>query len=330
MSMPTQVGPRKYIKSGPDSTAISAILVVLDRLSMQLKDIAEDVENSVNGVCEGFQGMGTRARAALTTAADALDTSCDGGGLQSFVHRVGMSLEVMLQRIESSRDFSTVLSHEIEDISDRFRIVLALGEKVTNVAESAKWATYKSRTALNGQGNVKAQFEELVEHTSVLAQEAGTIGQAISSVVSGLSSAMQRASSRARNKAEEDAGATATTENTVRNMLDQLSSSYEKMTHSLSNSAAMSRQLNLDIGQAVMSMQFQDRVNQRIGHLIDSIDELNHELQPYTATSTAEVATSLTELWLERLASRSTMASERTIASPQGEADSDEGSIELF
>lgn len=329
MEMPENGGPRKYIKSGPDSTAISAILIVLDRLGMQLKDIAQDIEGSVNGVCEGFQGMGTRARAALTTAADALDTSCDGGGLQSFVHRVGMSLEIMLQRIESSRDFSTVLSHEIEDINDRFSIVLALGEKVSNVAESAKWATYKSRTALNSSGNVKAQFEELVEHTSVLAQEAGTIGQAISSVVSGLTSAMSRASNRAKNKAEEDAGATASTENTVRNMLDQLSASYEKMTHSLSNSAAMSRQLNLDIGQAVMSMQFQDRVNQRIGHLIDSIDELTHELQPYTATANKELTSSLTQLWLERLAERSTMASERALVSASVE-DADEGSIELF
>ncbi len=68
------------------------------------------------------------------------------------------------------------------------------------------------------------------------------------------------------------------------------------MTHSLSNSAAMSRQLNLDIGQAVMSMQFQDRVNQRIGHLIDSIEELNAELQPYAVTSQVEVAQSLTQL----------------------------------
>lgn len=329
MSLPTQVGPRKYIKAGPDATAISAVLVVLDRLSMQLKDIAEDVENSVNGVCDGFQGMGTRARAALTLAADALDTSCDGGGLQSFVHRVGMALEIMLQRIESSRDFSTMLSQEIEDINDRFAIVLALGEKVSGAAETAKWATYKARTALNSPGNVREQFEQLVDHASVFAQEAGTIGQAISSVVSGLSSAMARASNRARSKAEEDAGATASTENTVRNMLDQLSASYEKMTHSLSNSAAMSRQLNLDIGQAVMSMQFQDRVNQRIGHLIDSIEELNSELQPYAVTSEVEVTQSLTQLWLERLAERSTMNSERAIVSAV-DAASDEGSIELF
>ncbi len=329
MGLPNESAPRKYIRSGPDSTAIAAILVVMDRLTVQLKDIASDVENSVNGVCEGFQGMGNRARSALTTAADALDTSCDGGGLQSFVHRVGMSLEVLLQRIESSRDFSTVLSHEIDDIDDRFSVVMALGEKLSSIAETAKWASYKGRTALGGTGNSKAQWEELVEQTSVLAQEANTVGQAITSVVSGLSSAMKRASSRARNKAEEDSGATASTENTVRNMLDQLTASYEKMTHSLSNSAAMSRQLNLDIGQAVMSMQFQDRVNQRIGHLIDSIEELNHELRPYTAASDVELQQSLTQFWLQRLAERSTMNSERAIADA-AVAESEESSIELF
>jgi methyl-accepting chemotaxis protein len=330
MSLPSDSNPRRHIKSGPDSTAIAAILVVMDRLSLQLKDIAQDVENSVNGVCEGFQGMGLRARSALTTAADALDTSCDGGGLQSFVHRVGMSLEIMLQRIESSRDFSALLSHEIEDIDDRFSAVLALGARLTSVAETAKWATFKGRTALSSPGSHKPQWEDLVEQTSVLSQEAASTGQAISSMVSGLSSAMKRASSRARNKAAEDADATSNTEDSVRNMLDQLSASYEKMTHSLSNSAAMSRQLNLDIGQAVMSMQFQDRVNQRIGHLVDSIEELMHELQPYTASADVELAQSLTQLWLERLAAKSTMKSERTLVSVSSEEDSDEGSIELF
>lgn len=329
MSLPAETAPRKFVKSGPDSTAIAAILVVMDRLSFQLKDIASDVENSVNGVCEGFQGMGNRARSALTTAADALDTSCDGGGLQSFVHRVGMSLEVLLQRIESSRDFSTVLSHEIEDIDDRFSVIASLGEKMSSIAETAKWASYKGRTALNSSSKGKAEWEELVEQTSVLAQEANTVGQAITSVVSGLSSAMKRASSRARNKAAEDSNATASTENTVRNMLDQLTASYEKMTQSLSNSAAMSRQLNLDIGQAVMSMQFQDRVNQRIGHLIDSIEELHQELKPYTAAADVELQQSLTQFWLERLAERSTMKSERAIIDAAA-TESEESSIELF
>ncbi len=329
MSLPIDTAPRKYVRSGPDSTAIAAILVVMDRISFQLKDIASDVENSVNGVCEGFQGMGTRARSALTTAADALDTSCDGGGLQSFVHRVGMSLEVLLQRTESSRDFSTVLSHEIEDIDDRFNVVIALGEKMSSIAETAKWASSKGRTALGNSGKNKEQWEELVEQTSVLAQEANVVGQAITSVASGLSSAMKRASSRARNKAEEDSGATASTENSIRTMLDQLTASYEKMTHSLSNSAAMSRQLNLDIGQAVMSMQFQDRVNQRIGHLIDSIVELTHELKPYTAAANAEMQQSLTQFWLERLAERSTMNSERAIVDAAA-TETEESSIELF
>ena len=312
-----------------DSTGFSSILVVLDMLAIQLEDIAKDVEASVTGVCSGFQGMSTRARAALGTAADALDNSADGGGLQAFVHRVSMALEVMLQRIESSRDFSAHLSTEIEEISVRLSVINELDAQLSRICEITKQATASGREGLQNGSDCRAALSTLVEKTSVLASVVTATSQSISSITTGLSASIRKVSARVKNKAEEEQDATKSSELTVRNTLEKLSGSYDKMTKSLSNSAAMSRQLNLDIGQAVMSMQFQDRVNQRIQHLIETIVELSKELLPLTKAADKDKVKSISEYWMERVAEKSTMKAER-VGVTETHEESDENSIELF
>jgi methyl-accepting chemotaxis protein len=314
---------------GLDSTGFSSILVVLDMLAIQLEDIAKDVEASVTGVCSGFQGMSTRARAALSTAADALDNSADGGGLQAFIHRVSMALEVMLQRIESSRDFSAHLSGEIEEISVRLGVINELEGQLSRICEITKQATASGREGLRSGADCRAALSTLVEKTSVLASVVTASSQSISSITTGLSVSIRKVSARVKNKAEEEQDATKSSELTVRSTLEKLSCSYDKMMKSLSNSAAMSRQLNLDIGQAVMSMQFQDRVNQRIQHLIETIVELRKELIPFTKAADKDKVKSISEYWMERVAEKSTMKAERVGVNATDES-SDENSIELF
>ncbi len=314
-----------------DGSSISAILTVLDILSDQLQDIARDVEISVVGVCNGFQGMSTRARSALAKAADALDTSSDDGGLPAFVHRVRMSLATLLARLESSRDFSLHLTEQIDEIDERLSLVVRLGEKLISISTEARNATNHSMAAVKRVAGNRGDVERTLDTFAVLAQAAGQCGQAICSLVMGLRSITKDGASRARAKADEDQKTIASSDTTIRTTLDMMSISYEKMNESLSSSAAMNRQLNLDIGQAVMSMQFQDRVNQRIEHIVSTIEELSHDLRPLALSSDPNTAQLITKLWTDRLAEKSTMSAERNMGNDSGDAaPSAESSIDLF
>ena len=312
-----------------DGTAIAAITVVLDMLSAQLEDIARDVETSVNGVCTGFQGMATRAKDALSTASDSLDLSNDGGGLQAFVHRVRLSLDGLMRRIESTHEFSVQLSSDIDDLDDRLELLLNFSDQLDSIAADAKEASKK-----HGRLNEREHPNEVIiaglrEQVSVLSFAIDGSGSALRNVVKGMRTSISTTAGRARSKADEDQVATLKSEQTVRTILAQLTESYNKMTESLSKSATMSRQLNMDIGQAVMSMQFQDRVNQRIEHLRDTIEELAGELKQFSADAEQHQVESITQYWLDRLNERATMQAERTQV-PFAHSTSEDSSIELF
>ncbi len=191
-------------KSPLDGSSISAILTVLDIVSEQLDDIAKDVEISVMGVCNGFQGMSTRARSALAKAADALDTSSDDGGLPAFVHRVRMALATMLARLESSRDFSLHLTEQIDEIDERLGLVVKLGEKMISLSGDARTATNHSIAIVKRSLGNRGDAERLLDTFAVLAQASAQCGQAICSLVMGLRNITKDGASRARNKSEED------------------------------------------------------------------------------------------------------------------------------
>ncbi len=117
-------------------------------------------------------------------------------------------------------------------------------------------------------------------------------------------------------------------------MTDRLKKAVEicsPIEHHASESSvqAIADQLNLDIVQAVVAMQFQDRVNQRIQHLVATIDDLAQELRPNVIDAEQEKVHSLTEFWLERMNDRSTMQAERRLLQAE-QPESDLSPVELF
>lgn len=304
-----------------DSAGIAASLAVIDLLKVQLSDIARDVETSVNGVCAGFQGMSARARTALSAATETLNTSGEGGGLPAFVHRVRMALVVLLHRVRTANEFSSEMSDRINRMHDQLRSVYALGEKINATSNRTFGATRDS-----GESSLLSTRERV----RLLAETSAESSREICELVSQICADMKDVGNRVQVRLAEDNEATGNSESTVRSILDRLAASYAQMSESLNKSAAMGRQLNSDIAQSVVSMQFQDRVNQRIDHIIESLDEIANQLRPHSRSANAEAAAEQTQAVMDRLAKSYTMDAERALAGEPSASQAAEGSIELF
>lgn len=309
--------------------SIVAILTMFDVVSEQLQDIAQDIETSVLGVCSGFQGMSNRARSALSKASAALDAHGQEGGLTALVHRTRSSLATMLCRIESSRNFSLELADQINEVEERLSLVVRLGEKVTEIAADASLAIAQSLAGVRRQSNVRAQDVSILEKASLITQVTQQCAQAICAAVCGMKSMTKESKNRAHRMAEEDEKTIASSEVTIRSTLELMTGSYERLNESLAASSAMNHQLNMDIGQAVMSMQFQDRVNQRIAHIVETLVELSEDLRPYLDHTPASQAESIARLWTDRLIEKATMDAERK-SSGQYRPPQLESTIDLF
>lgn len=311
------------------SGSIVAVVTLFDIVREQLVDIAQDIETSVLGVCSGFQGMSNRARSALTKASEALDAHSQEGGLTALVHRTRSSLATMLCRIESSRNFSLQLAEQINEVEERLGLVVRLGEKVTEIAADAGLTVSQGLASVRRQSNIRTQDVAVLEKARLIVQATQQCAQAICALVCGMRSVTKESVNRARRIAEEDEKTITSSEVTIRSTLDLMTGSYERMNESLAASSAMNHQLNSDIGQSVMSMQFQDRVNQRISHIIETMDELSEDLRPYLNQVQSDKASTVTKLWTDRLIAKSTMDAERKSAGQNNPVPT-EPTIDLF
>ena len=126
----------------------------------------------------------------------------------------------------------------------------------------------------------------------------------------------------------------ATTSDMLKKMLNELAVLHEQLVEALQSSESTSECLSREITRAVMGLQFQDRVNQQIQHITETLDAIYDRTVPITEQVPARKVAARLEDWREWMQSRSTMESERAVAgrcpgesTAQGDGF---GSVELF
>lgn len=126
----------------------------------------------------------------------------------------------------------------------------------------------------------------------------------------------------------------ATTSDMLKRMLNELAVLHEQLVEALQSSESTSECLSREITRAVMGLQFQDRVNQQIEHITETLDAIYERAVPITEQVTPQKVAARLEEWREWMQSRSTMESERAVAgcsSVSAATNSDGfGTVELF
>ncbi len=313
------------------ATDVGASVRVMDLLGNQLNEVVKDIETSVVGVCQGFQSMAQRAQSAISAASETLEVTGHDSD-RGLVGNVQTILETLLSNVKSSSQYAVELSSRLDALDHRLRSVEKSLDEVEEMSAKARIV------ALNGQieaarlGTAGMAFGVVAEETKVLADNAAKTSDTIRQLVTSLGESLIQAAEDLRHRTVTDSTMVARSEADVRCMLEELSRVHRRMTDSLQNSNQVGQALRQDIAKAVTSMQFQDRVSQRVAHVVETMHMLAHELQPIVAMADPVQVNSRTHELTARLQSRYTMDAERQVHEGQthSTAASNECSVELF
>jgi hypothetical protein len=105
--------------------------------------------------------------------------------------------------------------------------------------------------------------------------------------------------------------------------LRDLQAAHSEMVEMLNGMTEEGALLATDIGAAVRGLQFQDRISQRIGHVIADLDTLSARLETHVGDVAPGAAAA------DESFSAYTMQEERNVAG-LGEAEASAGDVELF
>jgi methyl-accepting chemotaxis protein len=317
---------------------VAANLPLFPILAEQLGDTAEQVEASVVAISRSFGDLTERASCAVASARDILagrddeaDTSVD-----ALVGRSRTTLEQLLARIERSAELALDAVGRMEEIQRAMTMIEKTAIEIARVALGIKIAALNARIEAAHVGERGASFGVVADAVSGHAQQATGLADEIRDTVTGLGASIARTTAELETLASTGAADLEASRSEVESVLGALTTTNARMEAHIEASAENGMALRADISRAVMGMQFQDRVNQRLVHVIEAIRQMHGALRtPVLALSPDRPA------WvgdrerdaLGALAARYTMGEERA---SQAKATGTDGpaavidAIELF
>ena len=325
---------RPRLSSKADPTEVAAMLPILDSLALHVHETAEDLQHSVLEISSGFSGMAARVRETVETAHSGL-TADSGQNTDDTIYEIRTVLGSLLSAVHESTDSSQQLSERIQKLEQVLAEVNASLRQVETIAEEARIVGLNGRLEAARAGTHGAAFNVVANETKNLGVHAAETSASIRRQVEQLNRSLHQVSTELRQRISIDAESARDSQVRVTNLLDQLGVMHHGLTSSLQRTESLSEAVSRDITKSVMALQFQDRVNQRLDHVVEALQALKENLSPFRDVGCAGKASSRSADWRAWLNSRSTMNSERQVIgldsdTKQSVTATDFGSVELF
>jgi len=316
---------------------VATALPVLDVMGTQLQQTSKQIETAVMDVCSRFQSMMQRARSGVSSASELLSgdgaTSGNGSGSGKSRESIGSLIEEAQETIESLLAHTQHSAKVSQSAIDRINRVHAATDEITKSLTQLDDITIGNRLlAVNARiqavyaGDRAAGFGGVANEIAVQARRSAEIVDLIRSVSGELRSISQSALTDLQVMAADDQRAMERSKQEVDRVLDDFRRMnghtrqfIEKMTRE--NASVVD-----EISAAVRSLQFQDRISQRMAHVIGDLEALRAVFHKHTHNVAVD-----SKAVMDRLSNLYTMHEERSVlGTNSNEASLSDGDVELF
>ncbi len=309
-------------------TEVSACLPVMETLESQILDAVKKGNNATDELSASFGNMARQARDVVKMAADA-----NQGESESGVDQIRGVLSELLVQVRHTSQSTQQMADMLSNIENDLAAVENCIAQIEDVANRSRMVS------LNGQIEA-ARAQEFGDGFAVVASETGDLAknvsdtsQKIREVVDRMAESVRVSCSQTRELITADQAATAACEQRVESMLSNLAQYQNELEANLASTKSSSDVLAGAISQAVMTLQFQDGVSQRMKHVTETMCEIRESFGSIVGPIESEASKRRHQEWIDKLSAQYCVDDERLVLSGQSAADLDQSNtndVELF
>ncbi|GAA2328794.1 methyl-accepting chemotaxis protein [Dactylosporangium salmoneum] len=236
----------------------------------QIASSRSQMEDAVGAVTAEFGQIVENLDAVLASSSAALEDSRGGGALERGRHRLDNVVSTLDDALRSKR----------AALGDLERLLELNQELKQMTAEVAQIAAQTNLLALNASieaaraGAAGAGFGIVALEVRQLADRSFQTSERMAQRVDGIGGAITSTLSRAEGDAEREGVAVARANTEVSEVLDDLDAVFSGLRHSSDELERAAVGIRGGVSQAIVNLQFQDRIGQVLGHVKDSIEQL--------------------------------------------------------
>ncbi|WP_328472494.1 methyl-accepting chemotaxis protein [Actinoplanes sp. NBC_00393] len=269
--------------------------------SAQIDSSRNQMENAVGQLTEKFAGIVENLDSVLTSSTGVLDES-SGGAFDRSRERLGGVVGTLDDALTGKRQALEEL-HSLLGLNEELR---RMSGEVTRIAAQTNLLALNAAIEAQRVGEAGAAFGVVALEVRQLADRSQNTSERMVEKVDRVAEAITSVLATAEANAEREGNAVAHANGEVQAVLDDLMSMLSRMQNSSQELEQAAVGIRGEIGDSLVNLQFQDRVNQMLEHLRDNIGRFPE----VAASAAAGVAPLDAKVLLDELAARYTMAEE--------------------
>ena len=265
---------------------IAERMPVLPVLCMQLRQTAQQMDESVMGVCTNFVGISRRAKEGVARTAQFLGSEgsegkTDGRSLAALLESAKTTLHSVLARAAKVTEQSTNAVKRLDGVTAYSKQIDAALVGLNDMAIGNKLVAINARIEAARLGAQAAGFNVVADEILAQTRLSTSIVDNVRKLTNELNEAAATTIEILQSTVKGDHEALEESRQEVEHALGHFGATLGSMRGYLDESSQESEKLSDDIDKAIRGLQFQDRTNQRIQHVIEALEDMQAAMTPY-------------------------------------------------
>lgn len=303
---------------------------ILPVLSRQLRDASGEMSREVENICLEFQAIAGQAKGSVELVSALLDDRAAEQNAGNIIQDCRATMAALIDRIEKGTALYERAIGQIEAMHATASQVFQILEEVDRAAFGNKLVALNAKIEAVHMGDRGAAFEVVAEQISLQALRSSELTEQVGTILKSVTGTMSAAAAEMKQLAELDRGEAEKSRRAVEDALRSLEAASAKMHSVLDQSGETGARLVDSIGKAVMSLQFQDRLSQRIGHVVDSLEAMARAFSEPESNAPARSAQEVHRSLVGSYTMESERAAHEASAAATRESGAQGGEVELF
>lgn len=303
---------------------------VLPLLAKQVETARGQSEEAITSLTGRFSAIVADLEAAVAASRSAADE--EGGGAVEVLRQSERELATVVRYLKSALVSRSEMLDAVRGLTGYNEELKSMAAGVAAIASQTNLLALNAAIEAARAGEAGRGFAVVADEVRKLSSLSSETGKRMADKVEIINAAIQSVSSAAEISAAHDQEAVQSSEQSIEGVLARFNNLTSQLTHSAEVLRTEGAGIQAEIADALVALQFQDRVSQILVHVRSNLDELHQELTRYQQArdSQGQVQPLDVSAWLKEMERTYTTSEQRSIHQGGKAVQSETDSLTFF
>lgn len=281
--------------------------------SAHIESSRSQMEEAISALSARFAGIVAKLGQTLHQSSNS-NGSANDAAAQAVYSASQEQLQRIIASLREAMDSKAQMIGKIQDLQGFIGELQDMAEGVSRIAQQTNLLAINATIEAAHAGESGKGFAQVAQEVRALSTMSGETGRLIAGKIAAINAAIDETRRAAEATRTQESQVMSDSEERIRDVLSRFHGLTDTLASSTEYLRSESRDIQSEVNEALVQLQFQDRVSQILGHVRDNINRMPQVVQEHvSACDSGELQPLQAGSLLQELEATYAMASERNI-----------------